>query len=106
MWNAERRGGPPDRSMLEALHVLFQLAFGIAAPGLLIRRDIARLSPERWARSWNDATLWAAAAAFGPLALIVHFARTRRSLVGLGLGLLWATAVVALSILVSTVFPS
>nr|PZN22670.1 MAG: hypothetical protein DIU78_15275 [Pseudomonadota bacterium] len=99
-------GGPPDRSMLEVLHVLVQLLFGVAAPGLVIRRDIARLSPERWARSWNDATLWAAAAAFGPLALVVHFARTRRSFVGLGLGLLWASAVVAASTLIATAFPS
>jgi len=89
---------------VEVLHVLFQLAVGIAVPALVIRRDLARLAPERLARSWNDASLWSAIVAFGPVAVVVHFTRTRRSLVGLLLGLGWAGVPLAASALVSLFF--
>ncbi|HEY0464954.1 MAG TPA: hypothetical protein VGC79_12120, partial [Polyangiaceae bacterium] len=41
---------------------------------------------ERLARAWTDASFLSAVVAFGPLALPVHFAKTRRSLTGFGLG--------------------
>jgi hypothetical protein len=84
--------------MLEVISLSLQIAAGIALPVWVIRRDMRRLSPERLARAWNDATVWSAVAAFGPLALIVHFARTRRSFAGLGLGLGWAIASLAIGV--------
>lgn len=81
----------------DVLAVSLQIALGIGLPALVIRRDILRLGPEKLARAWNDASLWSAVVAFGPISLIVHFARTRRSLWGLLLGLGWAALVMALS---------
>lgn len=89
---------------MEVLHVCLQLAVGIAVPAALIRRDLARLAPERLARSWNDASLWSAIVAFGPVAVVVHFTRTRRSVLGFALGLAWAGLAVAASVLVSAAF--
>lgn len=70
--------------------VALQIALGIALPVWVIRRDLRRLGPERLSRAWPDASIWSAVAAFGPLSLVVHFARTRRSLLGFGLGIGWA----------------
>ncbi len=70
--------------------VALQIALGIALPVWVIRRDLRRLGPELLARAWPDASIWSAVAAFGPLSLVVHFARTRRSLLGFGLGIGWA----------------
>ncbi|HEY8943639.1 MAG TPA: hypothetical protein VIM73_05225 [Polyangiaceae bacterium] len=80
--------------MLEVLLICLQLALGIALPMLLIRQDMARLDRARLARCWNDASLWSAVVAFGPVAVVVHFARSRRSLLGLLLGLGWALLVI------------
>lgn len=76
--------------MHEILSVSLQLALGIALPVAVIRRDLRRLTPERLARAWLDATIWSAAAAFGPLSLVVYFVKTRRSLLGVCLGIGWA----------------
>lgn len=90
--------------MLAALHVTLQLAIGIALPILIIRYDLTRLCPEALARCWNDASLWSAVVAFGPLALLVHFARSRRSLIGVLLGLGWAALMIAVSLVFALVF--
>jgi hypothetical protein len=82
--------------MLDVISVAAQIALGIALPIWVIRRDLRRLSPERLSRAWLDSTVWSAVVAFGPLALVVHFTRTRRSLVGLSLGLAWAAVAIAL----------
>ena len=82
--------------MLQVISLTLQIALGVALPVWVIRRDLRRLSPERLARAWNDATVWSAVVAFGPLALIVHFTRTRRSLAGFGQGLGWALLGLAL----------
>ena len=79
---------------------LFLLLLGVFLnsyfPYLIVRFDEKRLSAERLERAWNPASFWIAIVVFGPLALPVHFTRTRRSLVGLGLGLaLAALAVLA-----------
>jgi hypothetical protein len=55
-------------------------------PYLIVRRDLRRLADERLARAWTDASFLSAVVAFGPLALPIHFAKTRRSLIGFGLG--------------------
>jgi len=82
--------------MLQVISLTLQIALGIALPVWVIRRDLRRLSPERLARAWNEATVWSAVVAFGPIALIVHFSRTRRSLGGFGLGLGWAALLLVL----------
>jgi hypothetical protein len=66
--------------------VVLQIALGIAFTSRLLRWDTRRLGPERFARSWNDASFWIAVVVFGPLSIPVHFARTRRSFAGFALG--------------------
>ena len=75
--------------MREVLELAIQIAGSIAVPALIVRRDIARLEGPALARSWPESSLWSAVVAFGPLCIPVHFVRTRRSLVGLGLAALW-----------------
>jgi hypothetical protein len=74
----------------DVLHISLQMALGIALPIWIIRRDMKRLSEAVVARCWNDASIWSAVVAFGPLSLVVHFARSRRSLLGFALGIAWA----------------
>jgi hypothetical protein len=76
--------------MREVFSLSAQIALGIALPVWVIRGDLRGLSAERLARAWLDSTVWSAVVAFGPLALVVHFTRTRRSVLGFGLGLGWA----------------
>lgn len=80
--------------MTSVLAVVLDLLLGVALTAWVVRFDMRRLSPERFARCWNAASFWSAVVAFGPLSIPVHFARTRRSLLGFLLGLLWATGVV------------
>ena len=75
--------------MGETLIVALSLVLNALLPYLIVRHDLARLSEERLARAWPEASFLAAVYAFGPLALPVHFAKTRRSLLGLALGVLW-----------------
>lgn len=89
--------------MSEVLQLSLQLALSILFPVLVIRRDLARLAPLGLSRAWNDASLWSAVVTFGPISLVVHFARTRRSLLGLGLGLLWAAGAILVSWLLAGV---
>ena len=89
--------------MSEVLQLSLQFALSILFPALVIRRDLARLAPLPLSRAWNDASLWSAVVTFGPITLIVHFARTRRSLLGLLLGLLWAACAILLSWLLASV---
>jgi hypothetical protein len=83
----------------EVLLYTLSFALGIAVPWKIVRRDLARLTGEALARAWPDASVWAAVVVFGPLCLPVHFIRTRRSWLGLALGLGWlAGAIVAISL--------
>jgi hypothetical protein len=79
--------------------VLFslQVALSIAAPWAIIHSDMRRLCPERLRRCWNEASFWSAIVVFGPLSLPVHFIRSRRSLWGLLLGVVWMAAAMASS---------
>lgn len=78
--------------------LLFSLSFalGIAVPAGIVRRDLARLTGEALARAWPDTSLWAAVVAFGPLCVPVHFIRTRRSALGVLLGVAWLVGAVLL----------
>jgi hypothetical protein len=86
------------------LELSLQILLGILLPAWVIRRDLAGLSAQRLARAWNEASLWSAVVTFGPLSLIVHFARTRRSLVGFALGVGWALVALVASALLGAAF--
>ena len=62
---------------------------GILLPHWLLRWDEKRLPKAQWLRSWNDASHWSAVLEFSFLCLPLHFWRTRRSFLGLLLGLFW-----------------
>jgi hypothetical protein len=73
--------------MSEVLLLALSFVLNITLPYFIVRYDLKRLSEERLARAWPDASVLSAVYAFGPLCLPVHFARTRRSWLGFGLGL-------------------
>ena len=75
--------------MADVALVTLQLVLNIGLVAWVVRRDQRGLRPEQLARTWNDASFWAAVVAFGPLCLPVHFAKARRSFGGFALGLLW-----------------
>jgi len=70
----------------EILVLAASLVLNALLPYLIVRRDLQRLSDERLARAWTEASFCSAVVAFGPLSLPIHFAKTRRSLAGFGLG--------------------
>ena len=72
--------------MFETLVVASSLLLNALLPYLIVRRDLRRLSGERLARAWTDASFLSAVVAFGPFCLPIHFTKTRRSLAGFGLG--------------------
>jgi hypothetical protein len=80
----------------EVLLYSLSFALGIAVPAVIVRRDLGRLTGERLARAWPEASLWSAVVVFGPLCLPIHFIRTRRSWAGLGLGAFWLVCAVLL----------
>ena len=71
------------------------MALGILVPWWILRRDLRQRPAEQLARAWNDASFWTAIVVFGPLCIPVHFIKTRRSLWGLILGVLWMAAAIA-----------
>jgi hypothetical protein len=73
--------------MGEILVFAVSLVANAAIPYAIVKYDLERLSPERLSRAWNDASFLSAVVLFGPLSVLVHFARTRRSLAGWALGL-------------------
>ena len=73
--------------MSEVLVVALSFVLNAALPYWIVKWDLARLSPTRLARAWNEASFLSAVIAFGPLSLPVHFVKTRRSWAGLALGL-------------------
>jgi hypothetical protein len=72
--------------VFEALIVALSLIMNALLPYWIVRFDLRRLSAERLARAWTDASFLSAVIAFGPLSLPVHFTKTRRTLAGFGLG--------------------
>lgn len=82
--------------MGEVLLFTLSFALGIAVPWRIVRFDLTRLTGEPLARAWPDASVWAAVVVFGPLCLPVHFIRTRRSWLGIALGLGWLVGAVLL----------
>ena len=78
--------------MREFIALIAQTVAGILLPAYIVKRDERHLAPERFARGWPFATFWCSVVTFGVFCLPIHFWRTRRSLIGLGLGLFWALA--------------
>jgi len=85
----------------EIAQYLLSAALQILLPFWLLRRDERQLTPKQWARSFPEATFWIAVVGFGPLALPVHFVRTRRNFKGLALGLAWLAVTLGSVIAVS-----
>ena len=75
--------------MLDLGSVLLQFAASILVPWWILRFDESRLSALELSRSWPQASFWCSLAAFGPLTVPLHFLRTRRSLWGAFLALIW-----------------
>lgn len=63
-----------------------QMLLGVLLPWAVVRYDLRKLNAEQLARAWMDATVLAAPLAFGPLCLVFHFVKTRRSVQGALLG--------------------
>lgn len=82
--------------MTEVIELVVSAALQIYLTFWLIRRDERRLTGLAAARMFLPATFWVAVVVFGPLSIPIHFVRTRRSLSGLMLGLLWLVAVLGL----------
>src|SRR4051812_21831411 len=73
--------------MSEVIILVLSFVLNAALPYLVVRYDLSRLSEERLARAWPEASFLAAVFVFGPLSLPVHFTKTRSSVLGLLLGL-------------------
>lgn len=83
--------------MRAVIELSIRVALNISVPLLIIRRDLAQLEERRRDRSWNEASLLSAVVVFGPLALLAHFVRSRRSTGGALLGLLWTALAIAIT---------
>lgn len=82
--------------MVDVLDVVIAMLVGSAGTWLVVTWDERRLSADRLDRAWPTSTKLAAALGFGPLALPVHFWRTRRTVLGTLLGVLAMGLVFAL----------
>ena len=83
---------------LELVQVIVSWIVTLPAVVIVIRTDERRLRAEALARAWPPQSR--DAAIFGlwnlgvhPLCVLIHFARTRRSVLGTGLGLAWVVAI-------------
>ncbi len=86
--------------MGEVLDILVSWLVTAAVCFAIVGRDEKHLSAEALARAWPATSRAAAILVFGQLALVVHFAKTRRSLYGVGLGLFWAAVATAPSMVI------
>jgi hypothetical protein len=82
---------------LDALEILVAMAIKIPTGLMLLTWDekrLARRAPDQLARAWPPATRLSAMVLFPEIALILHFWRTRRSAVGVLVGVLWSVGFV------------
>jgi hypothetical protein len=91
--------------MLEVTEIVLYLALTTWMFFAILRFDEARLRPEQLARGWTRTSKLAVVGCgllgvsfLFHLAVIVHFWRTRRSLYGIGLGVLCAAGMFAVGI--------
>lgn len=80
--------------MRDVLELIVQFAATIGVSAWIVRRDVNRLGPDLLPRAWPDPSFWSAVVCFSPICVPVHFVRTRRSLLGILLGIGWFTAAV------------
>ena len=86
-----------DEGTLEALELVLAMAVKIPAGLMLLswdERRLARSAPDQLARAWPPATRLSAMVLFPEIALVLHFWRTRRSVAGTLLGLVWSVGFV------------
>jgi hypothetical protein len=89
--------------MAEIVDLIVSFAVSTTALALLLSWDERRLSDEALARAWPVSTRRIAIVVGGVLCLPLHFARTRRTVLGFFLGVAWMIGVGLLTGLVSTV---
>lgn len=65
----------------------------------VVGRDERRLPPSMLARAWPAVSKVSALVGFGLFAVPVHFWRTRRGWLGIVVGLLWGSGLVAVNLL-------
>jgi hypothetical protein len=75
--------------MREVLVLCVEFIATIVVCAWIVRRDVRHLEPDLLSRAWPEPSLWSAVVCFSPICVPIHFLRTRRSLLGLGLGVLW-----------------
>ena len=80
--------------MRDVLVLCVQFVATIFVSAWVVRRDVRRLAPELLSRAWPEPSLWSAVVCFSPICVPIHFVRTRRSLLGIGLGVAWFSATV------------
>jgi CHASE2 domain-containing sensor protein len=80
-----------------------ELVLGLVVPAYVVRRDVRTLDPKLLARAWPDTSIWVAVALVSVLAVPLHFIRTRRTLTGVLLGLLWLLGCLAVLIAASAI---
>jgi hypothetical protein len=84
--------------LADAALLTLVVVLNVALPVLVVRRDLERLGAEQLERAWTDVTVLAACVLCGPLCLPIHFAKTRRSIAGFAVGVLWTVAVLAVAV--------
>ncbi|WP_394839575.1 hypothetical protein LVJ94_22070 [Pendulispora rubella] len=85
------------QDLLDLTSVLLSLFGSAAVVFAIVRWDERRLPDEQLERAWPGSTRLLAPLAFGPMCLPVHFWRTRRSVLGTLLGVVYAAAVLLLN---------
>jgi hypothetical protein len=80
------------------------MAMDILLPWWIVRRDQRRLPEHELARTWTEASFWAAIVTFGAFSIPVHFTKARRSLAGFAAGVGWMLAVIAARICAGWLF--
>lgn len=86
--------------MSDVLELMLSWAATTFACFVIVLRDEKGLTEAQLERAWIPTSRAAALVAFGQLAVLVHFLRTRRSLYGLGLGVFWTAVATGPSLVV------
>lgn len=83
--------------MSEVVQFVLAWLVGTATSYAIVKLDERRLDEQRLERAWPPVSRNAAIFVFGPIAVPIHFVRTRRSLVGalLGIGAFLVVALVS-----------
>jgi hypothetical protein len=93
---------PGNLEFAQILTLMLVSPVGVAA---VLHLDERRLSDAQLERAWAPATrgatvfnTWQFAPLYGYVGIIVHFTKTRASLAGFGLGVVWAVVLYWLSV--------